>query len=63
MPENIASKKLLLNSQLRVYKKNKPKSKNSQLRICYDIILINELQVDKLLNFAIANLGTDFLDF
>ena len=63
MPENIASKKLLLNSQLRVYKKNKPKSKNSQLRICYDIILINELQVNKLLNFAIANLGTDFLDF
>ena len=59
----MTSKNQLLNSQLRVLKKNKLKSKNSQWRICYYTILLYEFHVDKLLNFAIANLDIDFQDF
>ena len=59
----MTSKNQLLNSQLRVLKKNKLKSKNSQWRICYYTILLYEFHVDKLLNFAIANLDSSYFIF
>jgi len=57
------SKNKLLNSQLRVYRKNKTKikiSQNSQFRISYYTNIINEFQEDKQLNFAMAKLNKAF---
>lgn len=60
------SKNILLNSQLRVYRKNKTKikiSQISQLRLYDEAILLEEFQADKQLNFAMTNLNKAFSYF